>query len=342
MMTLPLSSVPPKNGPSRQTDPGSDAVAGPELLGAGFTVLLSQLLGNMTQTAPAIPEAGTDVPIASSAAEADLAGSAASALFGKAGASEAQPETETESNADGADDTKKSAPVQPQEKGAKDAMTLESFTKVIEQAVGKAVEKTDGTADLSKVVANAVLQAEPQLSEPHLRPLEDDPKKAGPALDNAAVFQQAAVVSDRTPVPPVGNVRPASATAGTEAFDGKVTVTNDGTRLAVTMEPEGLGKLQIDLRLDHGSINAQINVADQATRSMIERRSHEIVQALMQEGISVGGFSVGLRGNGSGQGPEQNQLSGGHGEQQPGADHVGVESITPAAMQSDRLVSIFV
>jgi flagellar hook-length control protein FliK len=79
-----------------------------------------------------------------------------------------------------------------------------------------------------------------------------------------------------------------------ELFDHAVSIVRDGNRLAVKLEPEGLGKLDINISLEKGMVNAQIQVSDEATRTLIENNMQQMVHALLSEGLSVGGFSVAM------------------------------------------------
>jgi len=124
------------------------------------------------------------------------------------------------------------------------------------------------------------------------------------ANDLAAAQHGASAVQAQTvhsvvsaaPLPADGNlhVRPAIADLA-EKFENTLTITRDGSRLAVKLEPEGLGKLDINLSLDQGRVHAQINVQDSATKTLIENNMQQIVDALLKDGMSVGGFSVSLQ-----------------------------------------------
>jgi flagellar hook-length control protein FliK len=89
-----------------------------------------------------------------------------------------------------------------------------------------------------------------------------------------------------------------------DAFDHAVSIVKDGNRIAVQLDHHGLGKLDINLSLDKGAVNAQINVADDATKKMIENNMQQIVNTLLGDGVSVGGFSVSLRQQGGREGSE--------------------------------------
>ncbi|MGD1074887.1 MAG: flagellar hook-length control protein FliK [Thermodesulfovibrionales bacterium] len=94
----------------------------------------------------------------------------------------------------------------------------------------------------------------------------------------------------------------------TDITDGKVYVMKDSNNLSVTLEPDGLGKLNIQLSLDKGMITTQISVPDNAVKSLIENNIQHIVHSLMNEGLSVGGFSVSLR-DGQGTGTNESQYA---------------------------------
>ncbi|MEW6417090.1 MAG: flagellar hook-length control protein FliK [Nitrospirota bacterium] len=69
----------------------------------------------------------------------------------------------------------------------------------------------------------------------------------------------------------------------------------DGTAIEVSLEPDGIGKLDIHLSLDRGLVNAKIGVSETVGKELIERNIHSIVNALHNEGINIGSFSVHLK-----------------------------------------------
>ncbi len=140
---------------------------------------------------------------------------------------------------------------------------------------------------------------------------DDKGQKPGPATpalpktDFATMVQQgqnpssndaAAKAADAGPSPVVA--RPHNFDTA-DAFDHAVSITKDGNRLAVQLDHGGLGKLDINLSLDKGAVNAQINVADDATKKLIENNMQQIVNSLLGDGVSVGGFSVSLKQQGT-------------------------------------------
>jgi len=126
----------------------------------------------------------------------------------------------------------------------------------------------------------------------------------------------------------------------TEQFDHKVSIVRNGNRLAVQFEPDGLGKLDIDLRLDKGIVNAQIRVSDESTRSLIEGNMRQIMDGLMKEGLSVGGLSVALRENGSGD--RQNNGWNGEGQNAQNANEPSPAGEVTRSLTARGLINIFV
>jgi flagellar hook-length control protein FliK len=67
--------------------------------------------------------------------------------------------------------------------------------------------------------------------------------------------------------------------------------------IEVSLEPDGLGKIDIELVLDRGVINGQINASETVGKEMIERNLDSIMRVLINEGLQVGSFSVSLQNN---------------------------------------------
>lgn len=153
--------------------------------------------------------------------------------------------------------------------------------------------------------------------------------QAGAPAQSAAV----PVTSD------TGVVFSAHAAKAVDAADGMISITHDGARLTVSLEPDGLGKMDLNLSLHKGLVTGQIQVADNATRNIIENNMHEIVSALLKEGISVGGFSVSLKNGGF-----ENGDPDGPGRPAKGRDdEVSAATTSPVSeIKTAGLVSIFV
>ena len=63
----------------------------------------------------------------------------------------------------------------------------------------------------------------------------------------------------------------------------------------MTLAPPGVGKLEIEVVLEKGVVNARITAADPAGREAIARSLPQIVEALARDGMNVGGFTVSLK-----------------------------------------------
>jgi flagellar hook-length control protein FliK len=92
-------------------------------------------------------------------------------------------------------------------------------------------------------------------------------------------------------------VHPATETPETNQLfrDTPIITKRDGTAIEVSLEPDGIGKLNIHLSLDRGLVNARIGVSETVGKELIENNMHSIVNALHNEGINIGSFSVHLK-----------------------------------------------
>lgn len=72
-------------------------------------------------------------------------------------------------------------------------------------------------------------------------------------------------------------------------------IDKDRHSLEVSVEPEGLGRLDIKLMLDNDSIKAKIVTFDQGSKEVIDGNILNIIDSLIKEGLNVSGFSVSLR-----------------------------------------------
>jgi len=101
-------------------------------------------------------------------------------------------------------------------------------------------------------------------------------------------------VAERTAPPrPVG---PASDPGAVRLEEKAFVITRKSdTSVEVTLAPPGVGKLEIEVVLEKGIVNARITAADPAGREAIERSLPQIVEALARDGMNIGGFSVSLK-----------------------------------------------
>ncbi|MDA8239509.1 MAG: flagellar hook-length control protein FliK [Nitrospiraceae bacterium] len=101
-----------------------------------------------------------------------------------------------------------------------------------------------------------------------------------------------------------GRVNAAVQGAGpVQAGDRIITVADQTFRISrkdersveVTLEPEGLGKIEIALGLDKGTVHATIHAVENSAKEILQRNLTNIVATLSREGIAIGGFSVSLK-----------------------------------------------
>ena len=159
-----------------------------------------------------------------------------------------------------------------------------------------------------------------------------EPAATSPADGNLGVAER--------PAPPRAVAPPASAPGVVRLEEKAFVITRKSdTSVEVTLAPPGVGKLEIEVALDKGVVNARILAADSAGREAIARSLPQIVEALARDGMNVGGFTVSLkerrdraedgRGHGASRDPDARLLS----------------AVTPAATApaaSAGLVDIFV
>ena len=95
---------------------------------------------------------------------------------------------------------------------------------------------------------------------------------------------------------PAALVRPQQFSEAMHMEGNRFVITRlDGTSIEISLQPEGLGKLDISLVTDKGVVNAQIQASSAAGKELLEKHMSDIVNALAQEGLSIGGFSVSLK-----------------------------------------------
>ncbi|MBA4393439.1 MAG: hypothetical protein C0407_07785 [Desulfobacca sp.] len=73
--------------------------------------------------------------------------------------------------------------------------------------------------------------------------------------------------------------------------------------MEVSLEPDGLGKMNIELKLTDHHLNAQIMVNDSIGKELIEKNLPELLSELGKGGLQIGQFSVSLKNQGRDQNP---------------------------------------
>jgi hypothetical protein len=73
--------------------------------------------------------------------------------------------------------------------------------------------------------------------------------------------------------------------------------------MEISLEPAGLGKLDIELKLTQDRLQGQIMVNDTAGKELIEKNLPQLLSDLTRGGLQIGGFTVSLKNQGRGQNP---------------------------------------
>jgi len=351
---------------------GTPGASSPEKRAAGagadcFNLLLGQLLGSMVLGVPIQDAPNPEPPAPAGAAVSDtnppqntpaLASAANDQSDQKQGITRFLLGVDNEPGAAKAGDTAAAVSTAPLDEEQQDG----KFFGAVQDAAGKnpkhGSEAREDTAapEFAAAKKPAAEPAAPQGSNANL-PLvtaenkhsAQEPASAGqpdialsPALHQSAVLQHASVVTaEGAPsihAQEAGSPPPARAADPVEPFDHTVSIIRDGNRLAVKLEPEGLGKLNINLSLDRGTVHAHIQVADDAARNVIQDNMQQIVESLMKEGLSVGGFSVSLK-NGGQEADEQAHEAGQH---QPRTADSVQPSVFTASATAGSGINLFV
>ncbi len=106
--------------------------------------------------------------------------------------------------------------------------------------------------------------------------------------------------------------------------------------MEISLEPAGLGKLDIELKLTQDRLQGQIMVNDTAGKELIEKNLPQLLSDLTREGLQIGGFTVSLKNQGRGQTPVPIRTE----FKEPSLVTVGPERIVP--IQGDHLVHIII
>ncbi len=71
---------------------------------------------------------------------------------------------------------------------------------------------------------------------------------------------------------------------------------SEGNTIRVSLEPDGIGRVEISLSAQKGLINGHINVQDPLSKEVIARNIHALSEMLQREGINIGNLTVDLNG----------------------------------------------
>jgi flagellar hook-length control protein FliK len=158
---------------------------------------------------------------------------------------------------------------------------------------------TDGNNAKAAVTKNMPGMVENLFRESGVKPdVNTAPKTSGEKSDtnNITVLGD---VSSKSGGPKINVVSPTGTISKPSGFAdviNKIVYFAKGdNKLGVTLEHKELGQLNIKLSLEKGIVNVSINTADKAAREFVESNVQQIVDSLTKSGVSVGGFSVGLK-----------------------------------------------
>jgi molybdopterin converting factor small subunit len=80
-----------------------------------------------------------------------------------------------------------------------------------------------------------------------------------------------------------------------DIYDNTLIITKENNKsIELVLEPDGIGKLDIELTQKKGVINAQFNVAETIGKELLDKNLNYILHYLTAEGIAIGNFSVSL------------------------------------------------
>jgi flagellar hook-length control protein FliK len=128
-----------------------------------------------------------------------------------------------------------------------------------------------------------------------MKPLPDNGQSSDPALAAfAGRIDHLHSAAEPAGAMPAHRVQAPSGAMHVEGHKFVIT-RHDGTSIEVSLQPEGLGKLDIELVFDKGLVNAHIQASHEAGKELVEQNMTEILNILAQEGITIGGFSVSLK-----------------------------------------------
>ncbi|NWF52154.1 MAG: flagellar hook-length control protein FliK, partial [Nitrospirae bacterium] len=81
-----------------------------------------------------------------------------------------------------------------------------------------------------------------------------------------------------------------------DKYNDLYTISKKGdASIEISLEPNGMGEIDIELVLDKGVINAQINASENIGKEFIEKNLDNIMRVLISEGLHIGSFSVSLQ-----------------------------------------------
>ena len=210
-----------------------------------------------------------------------------------------------------------------------------------EAAAGEAVLRPDGTSAATGTIGQGDL------------PLSWD-------IRHGDAMAAGALLGDRTPAPtslspstegavlkqPLG--RTVTESQILDQVIGRMTVdrNHEANRMSIKLQPEELGRIEIDLTVEQGRIKAQIVAQNQQVQEVLERHLPRLREALEQQGLKLDQLQVSVDAQaGDGRGfSQQHRQTGSHARSwfsaQPSAPAVEREEVPPPAVSLLGKVSL--
>jgi flagellar hook-length control protein FliK len=117
------------------------------------------------------------------------------------------------------------------------------------------------------------------------------------------------------------------------------TIKNHGpSSMALVLEPEGLGKLDIELKVTHDQIQGHILVHDAKGKDLIEHNLPHLLSEMVSEGLQIGQFTVSLKN----QGREHYQSASSHSEARSESTKLEESGIVHPLSLENNLIHIII
>jgi len=130
-----------------------------------------------------------------------------------------------------------------------------------------------------------------------------------PTLSNVVGLQVNATTTDRTSTPLLSSFEHLTGALSGGLFPEQPFIIKkySPSSLEVTLQPEGLGKVNIELKMSDHHLNAQILVHDNQGKELLEKTLPQLLSDLNKGGFQIGEFNVSLRNQGRDQNPDPSQ-----------------------------------
>jgi flagellar hook-length control protein FliK len=115
---------------------------------------------------------------------------------------------------------------------------------------------------------------------------------------------------------------------------------HDASSMALTLEPEGLGKINIELKMNQDQIQGHIMVHEATGKDLIESQLPNLLSDMTREGLQIGQFTVSLKQQGREQNPHQG-FSGSADSKNPAIGTEEIGAITPLSA-GNNLIHIII